>query len=620
MKKIQQLSFRTQIFIASLSLVIFPSVLLGLFAVNESTTRVMEEYNSSFTTILSQTNLALDTLLQDAAKIADMPILSEDMRNAMVTDYGEDYLSYAKASTLFRDLFNQTNRLNTNVETCVFTNRYGYTFEYNIKSALHNKEISENLKGWADIARESPNYTYFAPLQSNSSFYNGSTQSRLPMIRILHDRYDFKEIGIFYCEINFKPVEKILLSAQNKENTLLIYNADDQLTFSSDPAYMVEPEKYQELLSALDTFNQSLSSKTSIIEGELPIGLSLYQVNGCVNQTTNWHLVQFVDNQMARQIYRNNILNYVRIFFLCLILGMLLAILLSATMTHSIQKLCGQIDSLDAVDGGQIDEKACGSNQELRKLVVSFNHLSHRLTASLQQNYQIQLAEQRMRIQMLQFQINHHFLYNTLNIIRSLANIHNEPEIETISLCMSDLLHYNLERFPVALLEEELEQIGRYMTIQNIRFPGKFTFDCNIPPALLKMQIPVFTFQPLVENCIEHGFSCRESDCYISISSQRKGDHLHFWVADNGSGIPPAILEKLNRACRDSNPTEKKEYGRHPIGLENVSKRIRSYFGQEYGLSIESMEGEGTIIDVMLPAIPPDHESNTPPQVAGHQI
>ena len=62
---------------------------------------------------------------------------------------------------------------------------------------------------------------------------------------------------------------------------------------------------------------------------------------------------------------------------------------------------------------------------------------------------------------MLQFQINHHFLYNTLNVIRSLANIHNVPQIETISLCMSDLLRYNLENFPVALLEEELQQIRR---------------------------------------------------------------------------------------------------------------------------------------------------------------
>ena len=113
MKKISLLSYRTQIFIASLSLIIIPSILLGLFAVNDSTSKLVEEYNSSLTTIISQANLTLDTLLKDAFKVADMPILSEEVRKAMVTDYQDDYLSYAQTSTMFRDLFNQTNRLNT---------------------------------------------------------------------------------------------------------------------------------------------------------------------------------------------------------------------------------------------------------------------------------------------------------------------------------------------------------------------------------------------------------------------------------------------------------------------------------------------------------------------------
>lgn len=603
MKKIQQLSYRTQIFLASLSLVIFPSVLLGLFAVNDSTSRVMEEYNASLITILSQANLTLDTLLQDASKVADLPILSEDVRKAMVTDFDDDYLSYAQTSTLFRDLFNQTNRLNSDLETCMFTNRYGYTFEYNILSAQHRRQIEDLAGEWEEIARNSSNYTYFAPLQYT---YNGSRKKVLPMIKVLHDKYDYKEIGSCYLEIDFQPIEQILLSAQSTGNTLLIYNADNQLTFSSDPSYLQETEHRTELLAALENFNGSLTG-SEITENELSVGHSRYHVSGCVNETTNWHLVQFADNSMATQLYRSNILNYVRIFFLCLILGMLLAILLSATLSRSILRLCSQIDSIQGQDGGQIDEKACGSSQELRRLVRSFNHLSNRLTDSLQKNYLSQLSEQRMRIQMLQFQINHHFLYNTLNVIRSLANIHNVPEIETISVCMSDLLRYNLEKFPVALLEEELMQAERYMTIQNIRFPGKFTFDCSIPPAFLKIQIPAFLLQPLVENSIEHGFSRRESGCYISITCQPQRQRLHLYVADNGCGIPPARLEALNKECASGlpeNAAEADENGRHSIGIRNVCQRIRSYFGPEYGLHIESRVNGGTLVDIELPAPP----------------
>lgn len=602
MNKIQQLSYRTQIFIASLALIIIPSVLLGLFAVNDSTSKLVEEYNASLSTIISQANLTLDTLLQDAFKVADMPILSDDIRKAMVTDYQDDYLAYAQASTMFRNLFNQTNRLNSDLEVCIFTNRYGFTFESSIASALRRRQIEENIGQWVEQARNSPNHTYVAPLQTHK--INETEKKTLPMIKILLDKYDYKEIGIYYCEINFKPIENIILSAQNTENTFLIYNAEHQLTFSSNPDYLEPSDKNTKLLSALSSFNASLPSDSSIVEREIRLGNQRYRVNGCANKTTNWHLVQLIDNQAISQIYRDNILSYVRILMLCIILGMLLAILLSTTLTRSILRLCLQIDSLNVQNGGQIDEKACGSNQELRKPVASFNHLNQRLSTSLQQNYQIQLAEQNMRIQMLQFQINHHFLYNTLNVIRSLANIHNVPQIETISLCMSDLLRYNLENFPVALLEEELQQIRRYMTIQDIRFPGKFTFDINISPDYLKMQIPAFLLQPLVENSIEHGFGSREADCYISISSQTQADGLHIFVADNGDGIPGALLERLNRECLTDVSTAAKEDGHHSIGLQNVGQRIRSHFGTSYGLSIESHEGEGTIVNLLLPARP----------------
>ena len=120
-------------------------------------------------------------------------------------------------------------------------------------------------------------------------------------------------------------------------------------------------------------------------------------------------------------------------------LGLILAIFLSRILTRPVSNLCHEIDILDPSDGTQIDLKSCGSNQELHKLIDSFNGMSQRLFLSLKQNYEIQIAEQQMRVQMLQFQINHHFLHNTLNVIKSLAEIHDVPEIETIAIVCLNL-------------------------------------------------------------------------------------------------------------------------------------------------------------------------------------
>lgn len=598
MKSFKKLSFRTQVFLSSLIVIVIPSIFLSMFAANKRSEQITLEYNTSTAAVLTQMNQSIDTLLQNASKIADTPLLNDEARVAMVTNYGDDYLGYAQDSNLFRNIMRQTNRLNSELMTCVFQNRYGYSFEYNIHTAQQQHLIEENINKWVSIARDMKNHMYFAPLQ-----YSDSTEKEvIPMIKILLDGYDYKEIGICYCEINFKPIVEILESSRDTENTLLIYNADNELTYSTNSAYMKEPEKYQEFLSALSSFSNTLENAGVITTDELSAGTTRFAVNGCINSTTRWKLVQLVDNNTISHLYQDTIVTYINIFFLTTFLGLILAAFLSRFLTKPVSRLCSEIDALNPEREASIDEKACGGNQELLKLVNSFNGLNQRLAHSIQNNYEIRLSEQKIKVQMLQFQINHHFLYNTLNVIKSLASIHEIPEIETISTCMSDLIRYNLENFPVAHLEEELMQIRRYMTIQNIRFPGKFTFDINIPPAFLKMEIPAFLLQPLVENCIEHGFADREENCYISISCQLDQKALHFLVADNGSGIPAERLVRLQKACSEDTPDSPDESGHHSIGILNVSQRLRSYYGEKYSLSIESVEGEGTIIDAMLPA------------------
>lgn len=598
-QKYKAFSFRTQIFLASMLLIIFPSIMLSAYASNSSAAKITREYHDSMSATLAQMNLTLDTLLQNASKVADMPLLNDDVRKSMVTNYQNDYLTYAKDSTRFRNLFSLTNRLSTELLTCIFQNQYGFSFDYNVSSIQHSHQIQENINNWIALARASSNHTYFAPLQIRSGSFDKNV---LPMLKIILDGYTFKEIGICYCEINFQPIADIFESSKVTGNTLMIYNTDNQLIYSSDSSDTTGHAGDARLLSEISAFSSSLTKSSTIVQSQLETSQARYAISGCLNKTTGWRLVQLLNNQTVLHVYRDNIVNHINIFLLCALLGLILSAFLSRILARPVSTLCRSIDALDPIEGGQIDVKACGSNKELSKLIISFNHLNRRLANSLQKNYEIELNKKQLKIQMLQFQINHHFLYNTLNIIKSLASIHNVPEIETIATCMSDLIRYNLEKFPVTRLEEALQQIKRYMTIQNIRFPGKFLVDFSIPPEYLSMEIPVFLLQPLVENSIEHGFSDRESNCFISITCQPEGKYLHFLVADNGSGISPEKLIELNIRCRSDERERSEESSHKSIGLQNVSQRIRSYYGPPCGLSIESMTGEGTIIDIMLPS------------------
>lgn len=598
--KLQNFSYRTQIFLASLLLFVIPSTLLGITTANQTAASVKENFSQTMETIINQTNLNLDTLLQDATKIANMHILNKDIRKALITDYQDNLLAYSRDSDMFTKQLSQTNRLNTNVISCLFRSRYDYTFEYNILNSQNREEILEQMDSWEQKARTSNYYTYFAPIKES----HFGRKNVLPMVKILRDGYTFKEIGSCYVEIDFSAVEKIFNSAKTPDSAILIYNAHNQLAYCSDKEYLDAP-KFQPLLDALSDFSSQITQSGTGATQNLTVSSDAYLVNGCYNQTTGWHIVQFLNNQNITQSYQRNIQNYAVIFVLALFLGLILAFFLSRGLTSSIRMLCRKIDSRDLSNYADITVEGKISNKELQQLVKSFNHLNARLTESLKQNYSIRLNEQSMRIQMLQTQINHHFLYNTLNGIKSIADIHDEPEIKTIASCMSELLRYNLKKVPIVCLEEEIRQIYRYLTILDIRFPRKFTLDCNIPASFYPLEIPAFLLQPLVENSVEHGFARMEKDCCISLSANLEGKDLHFFLADNGSGIEPnrllEITGTLSNSDRCSTDTDGGENCHHFIGLLNVHQRIQSYYGREYGLSIESSSGEGTIIDIKIP-------------------
>lgn len=593
--KLKNLSSKMQFFLASLLICTIPITLTGIITANRNASAIVSEYKASRETIISQSCLTIDTLLSDATKIAYLPLLSSTMQKAMVRNYGSDYLAYAQDSDTFREQFTQANRLNQHLTSCVFVNKYGYTFEYNIISAIHQRNITQNIEDWADLARASQSYTYFGPIQPSASV---SQKNVLPVLKIILDGTTFQEIGVCYMEINSVSVENILFSAQNNNSAILVYNSDGDLIYTSAFSQYPDFESDKEMMDAFSAFSQELPDDNTPQTRTIHVGSKTYLANGCRNLTTGWHLIQFSDDHAITALYRNNLLNQSGILLFSLILGLILSIVLSRKLTSSISLLCEEIDHRDANQYTPISVEACGSNQELVKLVCSFNSLNRRLADSLESNYQIRLQEQQTRIQMLQFQINHHFLHNTLNTIKALADLHNVPEIETIAVCMSDLIRYNMTKFPTALLSEELAQVHRYMTIQNIRFSGKFTLDCCVPEQFCDIAIPAFILQPFVENCVNHGFSQKESNCLISISGHLEHGTLHLLVADNGCGIPPRTLTQLLELLEHPTSTATQV---HSLGIQNVHQRIQSTYGKAYGVLIESQAGQGTLVDISIP-------------------
>lgn len=584
-------SYRTQVFFFSLLLALVPVLSCMAIVTVNSTNEFSRKYQDTFNSIAVQTNLSIDQALSAPIRLSALPLINDDVLRAMNTNY-ESYGSsskFALDSTLIRAQIAQANLLNTDISEAVFVNRYGYAFEYG------NVEITTKLthiEEWAQAARDNGLRTWVAPIQKTGE--GASARYVLPIVRLMWDVTTNQELGVMGVITNFDIVDKILKASALWGSQILLLDRDNRLYYSTDEAFFAEGANAA-LLESLREAGAQITPENTELVTTVRAGGDEYMVCVIYNKTAGWKIVHFMDKSF---LFRESLRDLVWIFPVFFILAaccLLLSNLVSRRLSQNVQLLVEEIDHCENSTGCMIQPRKNASYEFIR-IIDSYNRLTKRLVRSMEEMYNSQLNEKQTRLQMLQAQINPHFLYNTLNLMASLANIYDAPEIRTVAIKMAELLRYNLKSGPVVTLKEEVDQVERYFAIQAIRFPGKYAMECALPDELRQMQVPAFILQPIVENAVLHGLSERERDGYVMINCFVEFEKLHILVADNGVGISPEKLARL--AASLEKPAQE---AHSSIGLTNVNQRIQAYCGSGYGLRLNSTQGKGTMVELTLP-------------------
>jgi two-component system sensor histidine kinase YesM len=221
---------------------------------------------------------------------------------------------------------------------------------------------------------------------------------------------------------------------------------------------------------------------------------------------------------------------------------------------------------------------------------------------------EMQMAAVKIQMEylMLQSQINPHFLYNTLDSIRSEALKNKQVVIAEMIERLSKFFRYCISsRGDFVRLSEELNHINDYFYIQKFRFEDRIELYTQIENEdLLNYYIPKMTLQPIVENSISHGLEKKLEPGVIHLDIKSSEKKLYITLSDNGVGMSREKLSELNKKINSFSSTEALA-GTHKSGiaLTNVNARIHLCFGNEYGLRIRSMEGEGTQIEITVPLV-----------------
>jgi two-component system sensor histidine kinase YesM len=255
--------------------------------------------------------------------------------------------------------------------------------------------------------------------------------------------------------------------------------------------------------------------------------------------------------------------------------------------------------TMEKIEGGNLNFKFIVKYQdEISQIGSRLNHMVNQLKELVidVSNKKIQVKEAQLNV--LQSQINPHFLYNTLETIRMVALSNGDREAAKITKLLSDLFRYNTSKgSEIVTVKQEVDQINRYLEIQKFRYKDKFDVLINIDPEIMKYKILKLTLQPIVENSIYHGIEPKLSSSYIKIQGIRLNNFIQFTVEDNGIGIEEEEL----KAIKESLGSENSEYTRKGIGIKNVNDRIRLFFNIENGVQIHSIRNKGTKIIITIP-------------------
>lgn len=261
------------------------------------------------------------------------------------------------------------------------------------------------------------------------------------------------------------------------------------------------------------------------------------------------------------------------------------------------------VNKMEKVENGdmEITEKIYG-NDEIGMVDKHFNKMVGKLQYLINNNYIQQLEKREAELNALQLQINPHFLYNTLEIINSIAAVKNCYEICEISQKLGEMFRYsiNTNKSEFITLEKELKHIENYIFIQKYRFKDKFEVFFSMEPEVLKCRVLRFILQPIVENAILHGFKNNEKHGCIEIAASVENNQLIIKIEDDGNGISEEQVEDLNNYINRRNENLTMDYERS-IGIKNVNMRIKLACGDEYGILISSKINVGTQVVFMLP-------------------
>ena len=392
-------------------------------------------------------------------------------------------------------------------------------------------------------------------------------------------RIDFRKSIIQDIIDKINPLDDVFSFVINSDNKIIASSRDLKDLYDNSSIDL-------ELIKSAAQFSNQL---TTFDDGK-------FYLQSAAIDKTDWYMV----NVLPKSSILSTIKTQRNYLFIIVILTIIMAIILADYLVKVINKRLFQvIDGMRQVPNGHLNNYIENdSSDEVGELIDNYNYMISKMSVLIDEQYKLGKEVKNAELKALQSQINPHFLYNTLDMINWMAQKNMNKEISLAVKNLAKFYKLSLNKGKdIVTIKDEVEHSKLYVNLQNMRYDNRITLITKLDESLMNCSIPKITFQPIIENSINHGILGRGIETgSILISGYISQNNLIIQISDDGIGIEkevlPLILKENNLQTKGSG-----------YGLKNINQRIKLLYGESYGLSFTSNYGFGTTVEITLPVI-----------------
>ena len=550
--------------------------------------------------IISQVNSNIEYYFEEMEQIATIANYDYEIQKRLKADLlsnTELYRSNLTVSNLLDDM----SIMREDIEAIlIFTN--DGSIIVNKSAGKLNKNYNFKPQSWYKQAvQTSGSSVTIKP--HKQSYISDSNNLVFSLSRSINNFDSEEQIGIILIDLNIEALNSICSSVQlGEEGYIMIIDEESNVIYHPDYSYMYRTwdEMYiKEVFKADDiliqdalesdfgSFKRKLENETKYV---------IYQKMA----STGWTILGIVPQSVIVQQQRQITLLIVIIGILCVLIAILVTFVLSSRVFKPINQLK---KTMALAEHGNLNVSVEESHYtEIDALNTSFNQMIMRIQTLMEKVVWEEREKRKAELKVLQAQINPHFLYNTLDSIHWMAECNSKEAVVMVD-SLAKLFRLSLSKGRQFItVKEEIEHVRNYLTIQSMRYKGKFDYKIDVEESLLNYKTLKLILQPLVENAIYHGIKNKRKKGNLLIRCTMCLNNILFQVMDDGIGMDEDMLENI------FNQNESNQLS--GVGINNVNERIKLCYGQEYGLDFYSKKSIGTVVDIWLPAVPYNEENN----------